>query len=63
MGDTPEPIAPCGICRQSLIEFGGDIKVIMANLKGDAVMATASELLPMAFTADCLEKKGTTNHN
>ena len=63
VGDTPEPIAPCGICRQSLIEFGGDIKVIMANLKGDAVMATASELLPMAFTADCLERKGTTNYN
>jgi coenzyme F420-0:L-glutamate ligase/homotetrameric cytidine deaminase len=57
VGDTSRPIAPCGICRQSLIEFGGDIKVIMANLSGDAAVATASELLPIAFTAECLERK------
>jgi len=57
VGGTSKPIAPCGICRQSLIEFGCDIKVIMANLLGDAVVATASELLPMAFTAECLERK------
>lgn len=57
VGDTSKPIAPCGICRQSLIEFGGDIKVIMANLLGDAVVATSSELLPMAFTSECLVKK------
>lgn len=57
VGNTAKPIAPCGICRQSLIEFGRDIIVIMANLKGDAVLATASELLPMAFTADCLERR------
>ncbi len=57
VGNTVRPIAPCGICRQSLIEFGRDIIVIMVNLKGDAVMATASELLPMAFTAECLERR------
>lgn len=57
VGNTAKPIAPCGICRQSLIEFGRDIVVIMANLKGDAVVATASELLPMAFTSDCLERR------
>ncbi len=54
VGDTPKPISPCGICRQSLIEFGGGIKVIMADMSGDAVMATASELLPMAFTGECM---------
>ena len=35
-----EPISPCGICRQSLIEFGEDIVVIMANVKGDALTAS-----------------------
>lgn len=55
VSDTPDPIAPCGICRQSLIEFGDDIKVIMANMKGETVMATSSELLPRAFTAKFLE--------
>ena len=54
VGDTSEPIAPCGICRQCLIEFGEEIKVVMANLKGDAIMATSAELLPNAFTGKCL---------
>lgn len=54
VGDTPEPIAPCGICRQSLVEFGEDIVVIMANLRGDAVTATVGELLPGPFTGKCL---------
>lgn len=57
VGETEEPIAPCGICRQSLIEFGCDILVIMANARGDAVTATVGELLPRAFTAKCLEKR------
>jgi len=58
VGDTPEPLAPCGICRQTIMEFGSDIKVIMANLKGDCTMATASELLPEAFSGSCLQKPG-----
>jgi coenzyme F420-0:L-glutamate ligase/homotetrameric cytidine deaminase len=49
-----EPISPCGICRQSLIEFGGDIVVIMANANGDALTATIADLLPKAFTGKCL---------
>lgn len=56
VGETEEPISPCGICRQSLIEFGEDILVIMANACGDAVAATVGELLPRAFTGKCLEK-------
>lgn len=54
VGDTPEPIAPCGICRQSMVEFGEDIVVIMANLRNDAVMATVGELLPRPFIGKCL---------
>jgi len=56
VGNTPEPISPCGICRQSLIEFGGDIQVIMTNLQGEAAMAKLSDLLPRAFTGRCLRK-------
>ena len=55
VADTTKPIAPCGICRQNLIEFGEEIIVIMANLKGDAVLATAAELLPNAFTGRFLK--------
>ena len=55
VGDGCQPITPCGICRQSLIEFGEDIVVIMANCKGDAITATARDLLPRAFTGRCME--------
>ena len=58
IGDTPTPVSPCGICRQMLIEFGDDIKVVMTNLKGDSAMATITELLPGAFKASFIEKQG-----
>jgi homotetrameric cytidine deaminase len=54
VGNAAEPISPCGICRQSLIEFGGDIVIIMSNEKGDALTATVADLLPKAFTGKCL---------
>ena len=43
IGDSEEPCAPCGICRQVLVEFNPDMKVIMTT-------CTASQLLPGAFT-------------
>ncbi|GAB6266522.1 MULTISPECIES: coenzyme F420-0:L-glutamate ligase [Methanothrix] len=55
VGDGCQPISPCGICRQSLIEFGEDIIVIMANCKGDALTASSRDLLPRAFTGKWLE--------
>lgn len=55
VGEAEGPVAPCGICRQTLIEFGGDTKVIMANTKGDACVATATELLPAAFTGKYMD--------
>ena len=54
VGNAAEPVSPCGICRQSLIEFGEDILVIMSNAKGDALTAKVSDLLPKAFTGKCL---------
>ncbi len=57
VGETEEPIAPCGICRQILIEFGEDILILMANARGSALAATVGELLPRAFTGKCLGKR------
>ena len=54
VGNVVEPISPCGICRQNLIEFGEDIVVIMGNTRGDALTATVADLLPRAFTGKCL---------
>lgn len=54
VGNADEPVSPCGICRQSLMEFGENIIVIMANAEGDILTATVSDLLPRAFTGRCM---------
>lgn len=49
-GDTEGPIAPCGACRQVMIELGGpDMAVILTNLHGARMDTTAGEQLPHAF--------------
>ncbi|MCC7429377.1 cytidine deaminase [bacterium] len=49
VADTKKPCSPCGACRQFLNDFGGDLEVIMVNLKSDAKVKKISELLPDAF--------------
>ncbi|MBY0346036.1 MAG: cytidine deaminase [Neisseriaceae bacterium] len=50
IGDTDQPIAPCGACRQVMMELGGpELSVILSNLKGDVASYTAADLLPAAF--------------
>jgi cytidine deaminase len=49
-GDTEGPIAPCGACRQVIIELGGpQLEVILTNLQGAVMHTTAGEQLPNAF--------------
>jgi cytidine deaminase len=53
VGDTDQAIAPCGACRQVMVELGGpDLIVLQANLRGCLETTTAGELLPRAFTLD-----------
>ena len=49
VGDTEEPISPCGACRQVMAEFKV-LCIILANLKGDVKEYTLEELLPYGFT-------------
>lgn len=50
VGDAPEPVAPCGGCRQRIVEFAGpETVVVMANIAGAVRRVTAAELLPGAF--------------
>lgn len=50
IADSPEPVSPCGACRQVLFEQGGpDLRVIMCNTRGDVRVATLAELLPGGF--------------
>jgi cytidine deaminase len=50
VADTPDPVLPCGACRQVLFERGGpELRVILANLRGDARVMRMQELLPEGF--------------
>ena len=49
VGDTEEPISPCGACRQVMAEFKVPC-IILANLKGDVKEYTLEELIPYGFT-------------
>ncbi|QJD83640.1 cytidine deaminase [Cohnella herbarum] len=57
IGETDQPISPCGVCRQVLAELcQPDMPVILGNLSGDYRVTTVSELLPGAFTSRDLNK-------
>ncbi|KIL34662.1 cytidine deaminase [Cohnella kolymensis] len=52
IGDTPEPITPCGVCRQVLAELcAPEMPVVLGNMKGTYRITTVEELLPGAFTS------------
>ncbi len=49
-GDTINPIAPCGACRQVMIELLDlDTKIYLTNLKSDVKEVTVRELMPYGF--------------
>ena len=55
VADTKAPMPPCGPCRQILWEFGGDLEVILADLRRETGRHTLSELLPLPFDARFLK--------
>ena len=54
VADTPGPTPPCGACRQVLWEFGGDLEVVLANLRRVTGRYRLSDLLPLPFDARLL---------
>ena len=54
VADTADPTPPCGACRQILWEFGGDLEVILANLRRETGRHPLSDLLPLPFDARLL---------
>jgi cytidine deaminase len=59
-GDNSHPITPCGICRQSLMEyenkFGRPIRLILGGMEGKVyVIQDAKTLLPLSFSASDLK--------
>jgi len=58
--DSNEPISPCGMCRQSLLDFetryDAPIKIILAGMQGQVmIIASASNLLPFGFDGKILK--------
>jgi len=45
---------PCGACRQVLMDFAPDLKLILLSSKGETREMTISELLPEAFAPSFL---------
>ena len=53
--DTEELTPPCGVCRQIIWEFCGDVPVTLANLHGKTETVQMKELLPRAFDSKFLK--------
>lgn len=53
--DTEELTPPCGVCRQIIWEFCGDVPVILSNLDGRTETVMMSQLLPRAFDSKFLK--------
>jgi cytidine deaminase len=55
VADTKELTPPCGVCRQIIWEFGGNVPVTLANLNGGRETVEMKELLPRAFDTKFLK--------
>ncbi len=47
--DTPEPVSPCGACRQVMVELGPQMEVLLINKEGRQILTTVAELMPYSF--------------
>jgi cytidine deaminase len=59
-GFSTKPISPCGICRQTLVEFEQrqeqPIRLILGGLEGEVFIIEKAELLlPLSFTREDLQ--------
>tara|TARA_R110002124_G_scaffold16031_12_gene68786 strand:+ start:622 stop:1014 length:393 start_codon:yes stop_codon:yes gene_type:complete len=57
IADSPEPVPPCGGCRQKLSEFAAPgVAVTMGTTDGKTRTMTIAELLPGAFSAAHMDR-------
>ncbi len=50
VADSPEPVTPCGGCRQKIAEFARpDVTLTMGTTDGLEQSATVADILPGAF--------------
>jgi len=49
VADTTAATPPCGACLQILWEFGGDLEIVLGNLRRETGRYQLRELLPLPF--------------
>lgn len=49
IADMSPPARPCGLCRQTLLEFADDLPILVVNAQGEREETTLAELLPQRF--------------
>tara|TARA_R100000322_G_scaffold167633_1_gene135867 strand:+ start:14386 stop:14802 length:417 start_codon:yes stop_codon:yes gene_type:complete len=55
-GDAPEPVTPCGGCRQKIAEFAPKgVRVTMGTMTGEELVVPIEELIPWAFAKAQME--------
>ena len=59
-GHTPEPISPCGACRQVILEtekrYGQPIRILLYGRECIYEVKSIGDLLPLSFDASAMEE-------
>lgn len=57
IADSPDPVPPCGGCRQKIAEFADqDVVVTLCTTDGARRQMTVADLLPGVFTAAHMDR-------
>ena len=48
-GPAGAALPPCGACRQALVEFGAELRIVMEGVDGAPAAIPLAELLPLRF--------------
>ena len=55
VSDKVQYTFPCGICRQVILEFGQNIRLVVGKPNGEFKTYTITELLPNSFSGSDME--------
>ncbi|WP_186312382.1 cytidine deaminase [Cereibacter sediminicola] len=57
IADSPEPVPPCGGCRQKIAEFAApEVSVTLCTTDGQTLRTTVADLLPGVFRAAHMDR-------